>query len=29
MNARFLMQYFTHPRTTGAIMPSSKNYHIK
>ncbi|EES49342.1 methyltransferase [Clostridium botulinum] len=29
MNARFLMQYFTHPRTTGAIMPSSKKLSYK
>lgn len=29
MNTRFLMQYFTHPRTTGAIMPSSKKLSYK
>lgn len=29
MNTRFLMQYILHPRTTGAIMPSSKKLSYK
>lgn len=29
MNTRFLMQYIIHPRTTGAILPSSKKLSYK